>query len=271
MTGSSGIPEPNLPQNPLLAERRKIPVPKQPPEVGSIIIRCIMFKVVLVSLALVVSSFSSLVLASDTHENCRFWAESGECDKNPDYMWQQCAVSCERVQQQQLADAKELQGITSFFDLGANDIHGSYVDFAQFKGEVTILVNVASYCGYTDPHYKQLVQLWKGVQQQTQKIHILAFPCNQFGAQEPESNQDIWRFATHTYGVDFQMMEKIDVNGPYASPVYKYLKKVAGPSHIGWNFATYYVVAPDGTITSHSGVEPLELHDMAIGLLGDEL
>ena len=147
-----------------------------------------------------------------------------------------CATSCDKMEKQALDDAKELAAIESFFDLRANDIHGNPVDFSKFKGQVTIIVNVASFCGYTDDHYKQLVQLWSQVKH-TGKINILAFPCNQFGGQEPEDNEDIYQFALG-YGVGFQMMSKINVNGAQASPVYKYLKKVAGPSTIGWNFAT---------------------------------
>lgn len=85
-----------------------------------------------------------------------------------------CATSCHTVEQQELLDAKELQGIQSFFDLGAHDIHGNWLSFDKFKGQVTIIVNVASYCGYTDSHYKQLVQLSTQVKQYTGKVHILA-------------------------------------------------------------------------------------------------
>ena len=100
----------------------------------------------------------------------------------------------------------------------------------------------------------------------------MAFPCNQFGQQEPDSNEEILKFVQDEYGVTFTMMDKVDVNGPNASIVYKYLKLVAGPTNIGWNFATYYVISPDGTITSHSGVEPMELHSTLLGLLdNDEL
>jgi glutathione peroxidase-family protein len=151
-------------------------------------------------------------------------------------MMQSCATSCEEAEKIALADAKELEGIESFFDLSAYDIHGDRVDFSKFKGQVTIVVNVASYCGYTDDHYKQLVQLWSQVKN-IGNINIMAFPCNQFGKQEPDSNEDILEFALG-YGVGFQMMSKINVNGAKASPVYKYLKKVAGPTNIGWNFAT---------------------------------
>ena len=186
-------------------------------------------------------------------------------------MLQSCATSCDRAAKQALNDAKELQNIDSVFDLSAKDIHGQTIDFSKFRGQVTIIVNVASYCGYTDSHYRGLVKLWSSVKHAS--VNILAFPCNQFGAQEPESNESIEQFALG-YGVEFTMMEKIDVNGAGASIVYKYLKAQAddAPANIGWNFATYFVVAPDGSVTAHSGVEPMELKDMALGLLeSDEL
>lgn len=91
-------------------------------------------------------------------------------------MLSNCATSCDKAAKQALADAKELEGIQSFFNLSAHDIHGNVIDFSRFKGQVTIVVNVASYCGYTDGHYKQLVQLWSQVKS-SGKINILAFPC----------------------------------------------------------------------------------------------
>lgn len=147
-----------------------------------------------------------------------------------------CATSCAKLEKQNTDDAKALEAITSFFNLSAYDIQGNLVDFSKFQGQVTIVVNVASYCGYTDEHYKQLVELWSQFRD-SGKVNILAFPCNQFGGQEPESNSEILRFSL-TKGVDFQMMSKVNVNGANASLVYKYLKKVAGPTTIGWNFAT---------------------------------
>jgi glutathione peroxidase-family protein len=182
-----------------------------------------------------------------------------------------CAASCERAAAHALKDSKELQGIHSFFELSAKDILGNVVEFSQFQGQVTVLVNVASYCGYTDSHYRGLVKLWSQVKH-TSQINILAFPCNQFGAQEPDTNENIDLFALG-YGVEFTMMDKVDVNGANASIVYKYLKQQAGgPANIAWNFATYFVVAPDGSVEAHSGVEPMELKDIAMGLMeSDEL
>jgi glutathione peroxidase-family protein len=180
-------------------------------------------------------------------------------------MLSHCATSCERAASEKASDVKELEAINSFFDLSVKDIHGNLIEFSKFQGQVTILVNVASHCGYTDSHYRGLVQLWSQVKH-TGKINILAFPCNQFGNQEPDTNDNIDKFALG-YGVEFTMMDKIDVNGPNTSVVYKYLKSKAGPANIGWNFATYFVVAPDGSIEAHSDIEPLELKDVALGLL----
>ena len=103
-----------------------------------------------------------------------------------------------------------------------------------------------------------------------ENVQILAFPCNQFGKQEPGNAAEIKDFAK-SEGVKFRMMEKINVNGPETTIVYKYLKSKAGPGSIQWNFATYFVVGPDGDIQSHSGVEPMQLKDLALNLLKEEL
>ena len=180
-----------------------------------------------------------------------------------------CATSCEAVQNAANAAAAELDAVPSFFALQARDLQGHEIDFSKFQGQVTILTNVASYCGYTESHYHQLVELWS--QLRNELVNILAFPCNQFGEQEPGTADDIAAFAK-SKGVQFTMMEKINVNGPDASRVYQYLKKNTGVDFIKWNFATYFVVGPDGSMSQYSGVEPLELKEVALSLLkGDEL
>ena len=138
-----------------------------------------------------------------------------------------------------------------------------------YKGKTLLIVNVASACGFT-PQYQGLQELYD--KYKDKDFEILAFPCNQFGAQEPGTNEQVNEFATEEYGVEFTMMEKVDVNGPSASIVYKYLKSVAGPATIGWNFATYFVVSPDGSIDSYSGTEPMGLKDTVMSLVQtDEL
>lgn len=157
-------------------------------------------------------------------------------------MLENCGASCDKAQKAALQDAKELAGISSFFELEAKDIRGKTVKFEEFRGQVTIIVNVASFCGYTESHYRGLVNLWSNLKGEA--ANILAFPCNQFGKQEPESETSIETFAKGK-GVEFRMMSKVDVNGPDASIVYKYLKKEAGPSTIGWNFGkSHLAVSP---------------------------
>eukprot|EP00525_Craspedostauros_australis_P010297 CAMPEP_0198133576 /NCGR_PEP_ID=MMETSP1442-20131203/59636_1 /TAXON_ID= /ORGANISM="Craspedostauros australis, Strain CCMP3328" /LENGTH=249 /DNA_ID=CAMNT_0043794701 /DNA_START=419 /DNA_END=1168 /DNA_ORIENTATION=- len=210
---------------------------------------------------------------ADTDDSCGGWADSGECEKNFEWMRDNCATSCGRlhlyedankeVQEHAAKDEEILAQVDSFFDLSANDIHGVKVDFEEFRGDVTVVINVASQCGFTDRHYKEMVELWnehlKPLQDSSRQVRLLAFPCNQFGEQEPGTHEEIHSFVTDTYGVDFMMMEKVDVNGPYASLVYKYLKRMAGPLHIRWNFATYYVITPDGHVIPHTGAAPLDL------------
>jgi glutathione peroxidase-family protein len=179
-----------------------------------------------------------------------------------------CATSCHEIEQAEIRSLSELATVSSFFELSAHDIDGRLIDFDAYRGQVTIITNVASYCGYTDSHYKGLVELWSQVGGAS--VNILAFPCNQFGKQEPGTAEDIKEFAQER-GVRFQMMQKVDVNGPAASLVYKFLKKQGGVDMIQWNFATYFVVAPDGTVTAHNDVEPMDLKPIALSLLQDEL
>lgn len=213
---------------------------------------------------------------ADTNPSCAEWADRGECDQNPAYMNEHCATACATVLAQAAAELAAVQGIDSFFALSAVDIDGNTVKFDQFRGQVTILTNVASYCGYTESHYKGLVELWSQVSSSSSSssgansnVNILAFPCNQFGKQEPGTAEDIKAFAAKKR-VQFTIMSKIDVNGPDASIVYKYLKHATGVDMITWNFATYFVVGPDGAITEHSGVEPMDLKEYALSLLGKE-
>jgi glutathione peroxidase len=206
-------------------------------------------------------------VVGDSHKNCEQWAVMGECDANPNYMLQNCATACEKYAQ--TPEYPDLEGIDSFFQLTANDIDGNKVNFERFIGYVTIIVNVASFCGYTESHYAGLVQLHREFAD-TGLVEIIAFPCNQFGAQEPEGPAFIKKFAAKK-GVEFTMMEKIDVNGPKTHQVYQFLKRETGPRQIGWNFATYYVIDSDGNVNSYSGTEPMELKDVVLDLLEREL
>ena len=113
---------------------------------------------------------------------------------------------------------------------------------------------------YTDPHYRALRDLEK----QFQDLVILAFPCNQFAAEEPLPAIDVARNVRRTYGVEFPIMEKINVNGPHTHPIYKFLKGRTQSPDISWNFAAYFLVSKSGTVSAHPGgdVLPTQLSDL---------
>jgi glutathione peroxidase len=206
----------------------------------------------------------------DSVLNCEGWAKAGECTKNPNFMLHHCAADCAALNVEHQQFLQEIANL-SFYDLHSHDIDGTVVDFNEFRNKVVIITNVASYCGYTQSHYQGLVELWSKVSSNSNNIEILAFPCNQFGKQEPGSPSAIKKFA-HDKGVQFRMMEKINVNGPQTNLVYKFLKGKAGPMDIHWNFGTYYVVDTNGNVQAFNGVEPMFLQEIALNLLmGQEL
>jgi glutathione peroxidase len=119
---------------------------------------------------------------------------------------------------------------------------GTTTDLSSHSGEVMLIVNVASKCGFT-PQYEGLEALQK--QYRGKGFTVLGFPCNQFGAQEPGDAEEIANFCKLTYDVDFPVFAKIDVNGDDAAPIYKYLKDEApgllGSKAIKWNFTKFLV------------------------------
>ena len=137
-------------------------------------------------------------------------------------------------------------GTTTVYDFEAQQIDGKTVPLDKFKGKVLLIVNTASACGFT-PQLKGLQQLQDTYGREG--LVVLGFPCNQFGAQDPGSNQEIAQFCELNYGVDFPMMAKVEVNGPGAHPLYKWLtseaKGLLGSANIKWNF-TKFLVGKDG-------------------------
>jgi glutathione peroxidase len=135
----------------------------------------------------------------------------------------------------------------SIYDFSANTIDGKKKSLSDYKGKVLLIVNTASKCGFT-PQFEGLEALYK--KYKDQGFEILGFPSNQFAHQDPGTNAEIGQFCTLTYGVSFQMFEKIDVNGPEAHPLYKYLvtrqKTIFGES-IKWNF-TKFLVDREGNV-----------------------
>jgi glutathione peroxidase len=129
----------------------------------------------------------------------------------------------------------------SFYDFKMKDINGQEVDFSQFKGKKLLLVNVASKCGYT----KQYEDLQKLHQEYGDEVTIIGFPANNFGGQEPGTNEEIKEFCSSKFGVTFMMMDKISVKGDDKAPLYKWLsdKNLNGwnDKEPTWNFCKYFI------------------------------
>lgn len=138
--------------------------------------------------------------------------------------------------------------MSDLYSYSATALGGAKLDLKQYAGRVVLVVNTASKCGFT-PQYA-------GLQALHQKYHergfeVLGFPCNQFGVQEPGDASQIGEFCEKNYGVTFQMFEKIEVNGPGAHPLYRWLTHEApgilGTEQIKWNF-TKFLIGRDGRI-----------------------
>jgi glutathione peroxidase len=131
--------------------------------------------------------------------------------------------------------------MTSIYDFSAKTLQGHDASLADYRGQVLLIVNTASKCGFT-PQYEGLEKLYEGLH--PRGLTVLGFPCNQFGAQEPGSADEIGQFCQANYGVTFPMFAKVDVNGPDAHPLYQYLKHekpgLLG-SRIKWNFTKFLV------------------------------
>lgn len=134
----------------------------------------------------------------------------------------------------------------SIYDFEVKDINGEPLSLKKYQGKTLLVVNVASKCGFT-PQYTDLEKIYK--EYKDQGFEVLAFPCNQFGAQEPGDAEEIKSFCSLTYDVSFPLFQKIDVNGSHAAPVYTYLKDtlpgILGLKAIKWNF-TKFLIDKDG-------------------------
>lgn len=126
----------------------------------------------------------------------------------------------------------------SVFDYSFTDNNGNEVNLAQFKGKLLLLVNVASRCGMTS-QYEGLQKLHK--KYSDKGLVVIGFPCNQFEGQEPGTDSEIKEFCQTTYGVDFLMSTKIDVNGENAHPLFKYLVSEADFDSVPWNFTKFLI------------------------------
>eukprot|EP00897_Mesotaenium_endlicherianum_P004557 jgi/Mesen1/4129/ME000218S03240 len=176
----------------------------------------------------------------------------------------------------------------NFYDLSAIDIEGEPVYFSKFHGSVSLVVNVASFCGLTKQNYEELGQLHK--KYAPRGLRILAFPCNQFNQQEPKANAEIKRFAEDTYAAPFALFAKTTVNDPEChagegytgclsdaatccprnTGVYRHLK-AAFPGKIEWNFAKF-LIGRNGVIIKRFAptVPPLSLQNDIEAALANE-
>jgi glutathione peroxidase len=149
-----------------------------------------------------------------------------------------------------VASGQSTEKPSSALDFQVKSIDGKAVDLGVYRGKVLLIVNVASKCGLT-PQYEQLQALYK--KYEPRGFAVLAFPCNQFGQQEPGTPDEIKQFCKVNYGVTFPLFEKIEVNGDGATPLYKYLTslqtKPSGPGKITWNFEKF-VVGRDGQVVA---------------------
>lgn len=132
----------------------------------------------------------------------------------------------------------------SVYDYSATSIDGQEQSLSGWRGQALLIVNVASHCGFT-PQYSGLEALHRHFH--TRGFSVLGFPCNQFGHQEPGDEAEIRTFCTTRYEVSFPLFAKIEVNGPHAHPLYRYLRKrlpgLLGLTAIKWNFTKFLVNA----------------------------
>src|SRR3954454_11008570 len=142
--------------------------------------------------------------------------------------------------------------MAGIYDFSAQSLDGKDVALKQFEGQVLLIVNTASACGFT-PQYKGLEALHRELG--PRGFAVLAFPCNQFGSQEPGDAAQIRNFCERNYAVSFPMFAKIDVNGGNAHPLFKYLKNekfgLLGPS-VKWNFTKFLVDRAGKVVARHA-------------------
>jgi glutathione peroxidase len=141
----------------------------------------------------------------------------------------------------------------TIYNFSVKDIDLNDVSLEKYKNKVLLIVNVASYCGLTY-QYKSLEDMYK--KYKDKGFEILGFPCNQFALQEPGSNEEIKNFCDTSYGVTFNIMNKINVNGSKADPFYNFLKEqkpgIADTPQIKWNF-TKFLINKDGCVVKRYG------------------
>lgn len=168
-----------------------------------------------------------------------------------------------------------MSSATSFYDFKPLDKKGAPVPLSTYAGKVVLIVNTASKCGFT-PQYEGLEKIYKSITTaHPDQFVILGFPCNQFGSQEPGSDDSIQEFCQRNYGVSFPIMGKTDVNGDKANPLFEWLKEekpgLLGMKRVKWNFEKW-LVGKDGKVknrwastTKPEALEKVILEEIAKG------
>ena len=190
----------------------------------------------------------------------KYWSDKSEWITNCPICY--CAVSYQlrdyHIQYHEIKDKK-----MSLYDLNFIDNNGNQVDLSLFKDQTILFVNVASNCGFTK-QYEGLESLHK--KYKDDGLVVIGFPCNQFGAQEPGTDNEIAEFCKTNYDVTFTIASKIEVNGPNSHPIYKWINEKSG-REIAWNFDKF-IVKDDKLIESYwSDVTPESLDDKINSLL----
>tara|TARA_B100000989_G_C19343302_1_gene385906 strand:- start:40 stop:537 length:498 start_codon:yes stop_codon:yes gene_type:complete len=149
--------------------------------------------------------------------------------------------------------AAMITNVFSIYDFKLNALDGTSIDFNKYKGKTLLIVNTASECGNT-PQYADLQELHEKF---GDRVTILGFPANNFGGQEPGTNQQIAAFCEKNYGVTFQMFEKISVKGKDRHALYSWLEEKTGKTP-NWNFSKYLVKADGSVLFFSASVNPMD-------------
>ena len=156
----------------------------------------------------------------------------------------------------------------SIYDYQAKKNDGTLLKLEDYRGKVLLIVNTASKCGFT-PQYKDMEELYK---KHSEKLAVLAFPCNQFGSQEPGAADDIKQFCDLQFNITFDLFEKIDVNGKETHELFKYLKNqkkgLLGSEKIKWNFTKFLIDQKGNVIKRYAPkTKPLEIEEDILSLI----
>merc|ERR1719461_2522076 len=155
---------------------------------------------------------------------------------------------------------------TNFYEFSVADIDGQTVSMNKYKDKLLLIVNVASQCGYTDSNYKALQAIYD--RHKDDGFAIAAFPCNQFGRQEPWQEKEIKKWVDETYSVSFDMYSKVEVTGDHKHPFFRYLinSSANGKKSIQWNFDGKFLIDTEGKVIKRwTNDTPLSEIDTFIG------